>query len=178
MSWCTLHSLSLKRNGIAISLLRLQFSLNVFIFTRQIMIDHRCALEEQLRHELEPAMTLHLTAVLLFHHYTNCLVHAPGRCVPQLISFLSTHMTHEQYSKLTQYQALVIKNLYGGSAVNEKAAEETRSEASENGEAGTENGQKEEQDIEKSAASLLDEGLEEIKKLALEVRKVKDEPHK
>ena len=62
--------------------------------------------------------------------------------------------------------------------MNEKAADETRSEASENGVAGTENGQKEEQDIEKSAASLLDEGLEEIKKLALEVRKVKDEPHK
>lgn len=141
------------------------------------MVEHRCALEEQLRHELEPAMALHLTAVLLFHHYTNCLVHAPGRCVPQIINFLGNHMTEEQHSKLAHYQTLVIKNLYGGSPVEEEAGSKTN-ETDENVEAEIENGGEESGGVQKSAASLLDEGLQEMKKLALEIRKSKDEPQR
>lgn len=141
------------------------------------MIEHRCALEEQLRHELEPAMTLHLSAVLLFYHYTNCLVHAPGRCVPHIISFLGDHMTKEQHSKLSQYQGLVIKNIYGGSAAKEEGSETNTNEIDENGETRFEDEAQEIVGVEKSAACLLDERIQEIKTLALEIRS-KDEPQR
>lgn len=59
---------------------------------------------EQLRSEEDAAMTLHLASVLLFQIYTQCLVHAPGRCVPAIITFLQEHLGEEQHSLLTQCQ--------------------------------------------------------------------------
>lgn len=56
---------------------------------RQALFLHRQALIEQLKETEEPALVLHLTSVLLFQASTQCMLHAPGRCVPQIIGTLT-----------------------------------------------------------------------------------------
>ena len=53
-------------------------------------------------------MALHLVSVLLFQQKTNCIIHAPGKLVPHIISFLDDHMSKSDHSKLVQYQQLVV----------------------------------------------------------------------
>uniref|UniRef100_A0A8C7CUX8 E3 UFM1-protein ligase 1 n=1 Tax=Oncorhynchus kisutch TaxID=8019 RepID=A0A8C7CUX8_ONCKI len=55
---------------------------------RQALFLHRQALIEQLKETEDPALILHLTSVLLFQASTHCMLHAPGRCVPQIIGTL------------------------------------------------------------------------------------------
>uniref|UniRef100_A0A8C0GI35 E3 UFM1-protein ligase 1 n=1 Tax=Chelonoidis abingdonii TaxID=106734 RepID=A0A8C0GI35_CHEAB len=78
---------------------------------RQILFQHRQALIEQLKVTEDPALVLHLTSVLLFQFSTQCMLHAPGRCVPQIISFLTTKIPEDQHSLLVKYQGLVVKQL-------------------------------------------------------------------
>ncbi|XP_038048122.1 E3 UFM1-protein ligase 1-like isoform X2 [Patiria miniata] len=78
---------------------------------RQLVFNHRQALREQLQNETDPAMALHLAAVLAFQNSTQCMLHAPGKLVPQLISFLQTHLASTNYSLLLRYQGLVQKHL-------------------------------------------------------------------
>lgn len=59
------------------------------LLCRQMLFLHRQALIEQLKESEDPALVLHLTSVLLFQATTQCMVHAPGRCVPQIISILT-----------------------------------------------------------------------------------------
>lgn len=132
----------------------------ILLFFRQVIIERRAALQEQLRQETEPAMALHLASAVLFQHYTSCMVHAPGRCVPQIISFLEDKLTAENYEKLNLYMTLVIKQLSG----NEDSAVK-------NGDDHENTGEQEE----KTTAAKLEEGLEEIKRIALEIKKVKEE---
>ncbi|XP_053566532.1 E3 UFM1-protein ligase 1 [Bombina bombina] len=80
---------------------------------RQILFQHRQALIEQVKTTEDPALVLHLTSVLLFQLNTHCMLHAPGRCVPQIITFLSTKIPEEQHRLLVQYQSLVVKQLVG-----------------------------------------------------------------
>lgn len=80
---------------------------------RQVLFQHRQALIEQLKVTEDAALVLHLTSVLLFQFSTHCMLHAPGRCVPQIISFLSTKIPEEQHSILVNYQSLVVKQLIG-----------------------------------------------------------------
>lgn len=56
---------------------------------RQALFLHRQALLEQLKESEDPALVLHLTSVLLFQASTQCMLHAPGRCVPQIINILT-----------------------------------------------------------------------------------------
>uniref|UniRef100_A0A4W5NCE4 E3 UFM1-protein ligase 1 n=1 Tax=Hucho hucho TaxID=62062 RepID=A0A4W5NCE4_9TELE len=78
---------------------------------RQALFLHRQALLEQLKDTEDPAMILHLTSVLLFQASTHCMLHAPGRCVPQIIGTLVGRISEEQHRLLTGYQALVVKQL-------------------------------------------------------------------
>ncbi|XP_065257312.1 E3 UFM1-protein ligase 1 [Emys orbicularis] len=78
---------------------------------RQILFQHRQALIEQLKVTEDPALVLHLTSILLFQFSTQCMLHAPGRCVPQIISFLTTKIPEDQHSLLVKYQGLVVKQL-------------------------------------------------------------------
>ena len=127
---------------------------------RQLTVERRCALQEQLRQENEPAMALHLAAAVLFQHYTGCMLHAPGRCVPQIIGFLKDKLTPESYDKLNQYVTLVIKKLSGTEDTSVKNGHEREST---------------EDHEEKTTAAQLEEGLEEIKRIALEIKKVKED---
>ncbi|XP_028393266.1 E3 UFM1-protein ligase 1 homolog [Dendronephthya gigantea] len=116
---------------------------------RSLLAEHRQNLMEQLRQETEPAMGLHLAAVILFQQHTGCMIHIPGKCVPHIITYLAEHMSPDDHVKLTQYQGLVVKHLTKGGEVVEK---------------GVENG-------EKSVEVLLEEGLNEVKSIALRNKK-------
>ncbi|XP_041105506.1 E3 UFM1-protein ligase 1-like isoform X2 [Polyodon spathula] len=104
---------------------------------RQALIQHRQALIEQLKVAEDPALVLHLTSVLLFQFSTNCMLHAPGRCVPQIIAILSTRIPEDQHKLLSKCQGLVVKQLVGqnrkvsqvGEDSEEKQAEEDASDA-------------------------------------------------
>uniref|UniRef100_A0A9L0S0F3 E3 UFM1-protein ligase 1 n=1 Tax=Equus caballus TaxID=9796 RepID=A0A9L0S0F3_HORSE len=78
---------------------------------RQILFQHRQALAEQLKVTEDPALILHLTSVLLFQFSTHSMLHAPGRCVPQIIAFLSGKIPEDQHTLLVKYQGLVVKQL-------------------------------------------------------------------
>ncbi|NXW30711.1 UFL1 ligase, partial [Phaetusa simplex] len=49
--------------------------------------------------------------ILLFQFTTHCMLHAPGRSVPQIINFLSGKIPEDQHSLLVKYQGLVVKQL-------------------------------------------------------------------
>ncbi|KAI0226546.1 E3 UFM1-protein ligase 1 [Lamellibrachia satsuma] len=78
---------------------------------RQLVLSHREMLREQLRQEDSPAMVLHLVAVLLVQFHKQCLLHAPGRCVPQILTLLRGHLVPEDYDTLLRYQDLVVKQM-------------------------------------------------------------------
>ncbi|XP_071396646.1 E3 UFM1-protein ligase 1 [Centroberyx affinis] len=78
---------------------------------RQALFLHRQALTEQLKETEEPALVLHLTSSLLFQASTHCMLHAPGRCVPQIIGTLMGRIPTEQQQLLSRYQSLVVKQL-------------------------------------------------------------------
>ncbi|MEQ2307361.1 E3 UFM1-protein ligase 1 [Ameca splendens] len=78
---------------------------------RQAQFLHRQALTEQLKEVEDPALVLHLTSVLLFQASTHCMLHAPGRCVPQIIGTLTGRIPTEQQQLLSAYQGLVVKQL-------------------------------------------------------------------
>ncbi|XP_028636916.1 E3 UFM1-protein ligase 1 [Grammomys surdaster] len=78
---------------------------------RQILFQHRQALADQLKVTEDPALILHLTSVLLFQFSTHSMLHAPGRCVPQIIAFLHHKIPEDQHTLLVKYQGLVVKQL-------------------------------------------------------------------
>lgn len=97
---------------------------------RQALFLHRQALTEQLKDTEDPALVLHLTSVLLFQASTHCMLHAPGRCVPQIISTLTGRISAEQQQLLSTYQSLVVKQLVSQSKKqedDEEQEEEARS---------------------------------------------------
>ncbi|XP_041832091.1 E3 UFM1-protein ligase 1-like [Melanotaenia boesemani] len=90
---------------------------------RQALFLHRQALTEQLKDTEDPALVLHLTSVLLFQASTHCMLHAPGRCVPQVIGTLTGRIPTEQQQLLSSYQSLVVKQLVSQGRKQEEAGE-------------------------------------------------------
>ena len=70
---------------------------------RQLIVQHREKLLEQLQQCLEPALILHLTALILFTTISGCILHASGKFVSQILSFINSSMSDEQNKLLTQY---------------------------------------------------------------------------
>ena len=96
-------------------------------------------------------MALHLASVILFQHSTSCVIHAPGRCVPQIIAFLKDYVAPEIHAKLTQYQSLVVKQLSGKATSDSEASAEGEEEA--------------------GVGAQLSEQLNDIKLLAVKAKK-------
>ncbi|KAJ8026429.1 E3 UFM1-protein ligase 1 [Holothuria leucospilota] len=78
---------------------------------RPLIFNHKQAVVAQLKDETDPALALHLTTTLAFQNCTQCMLYAPGRLVPQIISFLASHLNKEQHNILLQYQGLVQKQI-------------------------------------------------------------------
>ncbi|XP_030576867.1 E3 UFM1-protein ligase 1 [Archocentrus centrarchus] len=95
---------------------------------RQALFLHRQALTEQLKDTEDPALVLHLTSVLLFQASTHCMLHAPGRCVPQIIGTLTGRISAEQQQLLSTYQSLVVKQLMSQSQSKKQEDAEERDE--------------------------------------------------
>ncbi|KAM4633692.1 E3 UFM1-protein ligase 1 [Polymixia lowei] len=101
---------------------------------RQALFLHRQALTEQLKDTEDPALVLHLTSVLLFQANIHCMLHAPGRCVPQVIGTLMGRIPTEQHQLLSHYQGLVVKQLVSqsqGKRLKQERSDEVRSEEQE-----------------------------------------------
>ncbi|NXP80160.1 UFL1 ligase, partial [Ramphastos sulfuratus] len=124
---------------------------------RQVLFQHRQALMEQLRVTEDPALILHLTAVLLFQFSTHCMLHAPGKLVPQIVHFLSGKIPEDQHSLLVKYQGLVVKQLI------------SQTKKAEHGDGDTANNLKEEE--EDAIRKELQEITTSIKDLVLRPRK-------
>ncbi|KAL4233241.1 E3 UFM1-protein ligase 1 [Mactra antiquata] len=78
---------------------------------RQLTFSHRQTLCDQITAEIDPAMTLHLACVILFQKFTQCILHVPGKCVPQVVMFLKPHLEPDSFKELVHLQDLVIAEL-------------------------------------------------------------------
>ncbi|KAM9315624.1 E3 UFM1-protein ligase 1 [Gastrophryne carolinensis] len=122
---------------------------------RQVLFQHRQALIEQLKITEDAALVLHLTSVLLFQFTTHCMLHAPGRCVPQIISFLTSKIPEDQHSLLLKYQSLVVKQLIGQTKQKEDEDVDTTGEPAEEPEKPSENIRKELQELSAKIKDLV-----------------------
>ncbi|NXY59738.1 UFL1 ligase, partial [Callaeas wilsoni] len=120
---------------------------------RQVMFQHRQALIEQLKVTEDPALVLHLISVLLFQFSTHCMLHAPGRSVPQIINFLSGKIPEDQHSLLVKYHGLVVKQLTSQTKKTEHGDSDTKDNMEE--EEGAESIRKELQEITTSIKDLV-----------------------
>uniref|UniRef100_A0A8D2NPD6 E3 UFM1-protein ligase 1 n=1 Tax=Zosterops lateralis melanops TaxID=1220523 RepID=A0A8D2NPD6_ZOSLA len=120
---------------------------------RQVLFQHRQALIEQLKVTEDPALILHLTSVLLFQFSTHCMLHAPGRSVPQIINFLSGKIPEDQHSLIVKYQGLVVKQLTSQTKKTEHEDSDTKDNMEE--EEGAESIRKELQEITTSIKDLV-----------------------
>ena len=107
-------------------------------------------------------MALHLVVVILFQFQTSCVIHAPGRCVPQIINFLQQYLNPDDFEQLNRYQSLVIKQLSNRSTEN-KAGEEDKED------------DKEADKDEAGAGAVLSENINKIKALVGKPKKVQSE---
>ncbi|KAM4817508.1 E3 UFM1-protein ligase 1 [Urocitellus parryii] len=126
---------------------------------RQILFQHRQALAEQLKVTEDPALILHLTSILLFQFSTHSMLHAPGRCVPQIITFLNNKIPEDQHTLLVKYQGLVVKQL-----VSQKKTGQGDDPMSDELD-------KEQQDVTNATRKELQELSSSIKDLVLKCRK-------
>ncbi|XP_054618055.1 E3 UFM1-protein ligase 1 [Dunckerocampus dactyliophorus] len=98
---------------------------------RQALLLHRQTLTEQLKETEDPALVLHLTSVLLFQDSTHCILHTPGRCVPQIIGTLTGRIPMEKHQLLSVYQSLVVKQLTSKSQGRKQEAKDEAEEPDE-----------------------------------------------
>ena len=124
---------------------------------RQLLFNHRQCLIDQLDRETEPPMALHLVVVILFQYHTNTLLHAPGRCVPQIIAYLQNHLSSADYNTLIYYQDLVIQQLGDKARGSESQSNDTE--------------ENDMTDRKKTVAILLSEGLSDVKTIVKNMKK-------
>ena len=91
----------------------LLLSMCVFAFSlrRQVTFNHIEELKSSLKEEQDPAMSLHLVTLVLFHSHTGCLLHTPGRLIPRVIAVLRGYMKPTDFTVLDAYQSLVVLDL-------------------------------------------------------------------
>ena len=91
----------------------LLLSMCVFAFSlrRQVTFNHIEELKSSLKEEQDPAMSLHLVTLVLFHSHTGCLLHTPGRLIPRVIAVLRGYMKPTDFIVLDAYQSLVVLDL-------------------------------------------------------------------
>lgn len=76
---------------------------------RQLIVQHREKLLEQLQQCSEPALILHLSTLILFITLSGCILHASGKFVSQILAFISPSRTDDQNKLLTQYHGKYLK---------------------------------------------------------------------
>lgn len=85
----------------------MQLCFSELILCRQLVFSHQQSLLKSLKEEVDCAMALHLVLVLLFYQETKCIIHIPGKFIPNMISFLHDHLSLNIYDKLIECQHLI-----------------------------------------------------------------------
>lgn len=78
---------------------------------RTLILCHKHELLEQLANATDPALILHLTTLIIFTVATGNILHASGRHVSAILSFLQTNISPEQSKALMEYHDLVLRML-------------------------------------------------------------------
>nr|SVE84122.1 EOG090X0267 [Daphnia pulex] len=78
---------------------------------KAIPSQQRHLLIEQLNAAKDAALVLHVAVLLLFHTVTQTVLNASGRFVPQIITFLQSHLSPSTAELLSTLQGLVIQEL-------------------------------------------------------------------
>lgn len=78
---------------------------------RIVIHSHKLGLLDQLALCNDPATVLHLAVLIIFTTATQNMVHASGRHVSALLSFLKPSIAEEQVKILLEHHDLVIKTL-------------------------------------------------------------------
>ncbi|KAF5282980.1 hypothetical protein FQA39_LY04851 [Lamprigera yunnana] len=81
---------------------------------RLIVLNHKHGLLEQLDICEDPALALHLCSLVIFISATQCMLHASGKYVSSILSYLKPHLTNEQSTALSVYHDLVLLMLNAG----------------------------------------------------------------
>lgn len=82
---------------------RLQSEVVILFRHRPQLLGHRQALLEQLTSSADPALVLHLTALILFQAMTQTMLHASGRFVSNILTYLQPHLSAEVFNTLQRY---------------------------------------------------------------------------
>ena len=75
----------------------------ILFFFRSQLLGHRQALLEHLTSSEDPALVLHLTTLIMFQAVTQTMLHASGRFVSHILTYLQSHVTAEVFNTLQQY---------------------------------------------------------------------------
>lgn len=78
---------------------------------RNLILCHKHALLEQLSNCTDPALTLHLAVLIIFTISTQCMLHASGKFVSSILSFLQPSLSPDQSAALTDFHDSVLKLL-------------------------------------------------------------------
>lgn len=91
----------------------MSFSMHFFFhfIRRNLILCHKHALLEQLSNCNDPALSLHLTVLIIFTISTQCMLHASGKFVSLILNFLQPSLSPEQSATLTEFHDLVLKLL-------------------------------------------------------------------
>ncbi|XP_039433197.1 E3 UFM1-protein ligase 1 homolog [Culex pipiens pallens] len=90
---------------------------------RNLILCHKHGLLEQLANCSDPALVLHLAVLILFTISTQSMLHASGRHVSAILSFLQPALAPEQAQTLTTYHDLVLKLLSVENASDDSKAD-------------------------------------------------------
>nr|XP_002122241.1 E3 UFM1-protein ligase 1 [Ciona intestinalis] len=78
---------------------------------RQVMHGHKMSLLKQLENESNGAMALHLAVTIVFQSVTGCMIHTPGKCVPEVLGKIQPLVDKDVHRTLNRYQDLVMKEM-------------------------------------------------------------------
>lgn len=92
---------------------------------RTLILCHKHGLLDQLANCTDPALVLHLAALVVFTVATQSMLHASGRHVSAVLAFLQTYLQTEESQLLTQYHDLVLKVLTVSKGEEEGESETT-----------------------------------------------------
>lgn len=73
--------------------------------------NHREKLISELETCDEPALVLHLVVLAIFTILTQNMLHASGRQVPVIITYLKSHLKEEDFEKLQLYHGKYLRNI-------------------------------------------------------------------
>lgn len=95
---------------------------NSFFRFRNLILCHKHALLDQLSKCDDPALTLHLAVLVIFTITTQCMLHASGKFVSSILSYLQPSLSGEQSAVLTNFHDAVLKLLTNASGESDESS--------------------------------------------------------